>query len=162
MIIQVNVLMHTADVVIETTQLSIIQKLKQTHSKQDLEEFFCSVYKDQKETGIAMQESDVHLNLEAKCSTLPASVSAAAADKIEHFHTSGDHSTNFYSVVNGESILEDVLMENSEESNLALGPSLEIEENNSKEINVGAGKGSFLPASSFFLLIYDTSYIYYA
>ncbi|KAH6783865.1 hypothetical protein C2S52_008824, partial [Perilla frutescens var. hirtella] len=150
----VNVLMHTADVVTKAHQLPKIQKLKESHAEQDQNELFCHVNTDQKETGTAIQESHVHENLEDKCSTLPAAgFPAAAGDRIEHSHSSGDRSTNVDSVVNGDECIlkdtdslvvnfgdKDLLIKDFEESNPALGLSSESEDKNSKEVNMRAGK----------------------
>lgn len=73
--------MHTADVVTNAEQLQIIQILKERHAEQDYKELFCPVNMDQKETGTAMQESNVPLNLEARCSTSPTTGLAASGDQ---------------------------------------------------------------------------------
>ncbi|KAL0419305.1 UNVERIFIED_CONTAM: Lysine-specific demethylase [Sesamum radiatum] len=98
----VNILLHTADVAPEKRELSKIEKLKEKHTIQDQRELFCNVNTNPKETGIAMRESNVCLNLEAPGSSsvevlLPA---AAAKGRIEQSQSSGDQSTSANPKVN--------------------------------------------------------------
>lgn len=145
--------MHTADVINTPEQLSKIQKLKNSHAKQDQEELFCLVKTNQRETEPAIQELDGHLKVKAECSTLAALGPNAAGDGIEHSHSSGDPSTNFDTVVNSDNSEntdwvvincedKDSRLENSEGSNIALGFSLENDDKKSKEINGSEGKGN--------------------
>lgn len=63
-VIQVNILMHTAEVDPTCYQVSTIEKLKRDHFEQDQNELFCKVNAQHPETGMAILESDVCQNLE--------------------------------------------------------------------------------------------------
>ncbi|KAK4418955.1 Lysine-specific demethylase [Sesamum alatum] len=132
----VNILMHTADVAPEKREFPKIEKLKEKHAIQDQRELFCNVNTNHKETGIAMQESNVCLNLEAPGS-LPVEVLPAAAGKgrIEQSQSSGDQSTNANTKVN-----EDEPRLKDADSLLINFGDRDLLGNNLKKINVGAEK----------------------
>ncbi|KAI3459695.1 hypothetical protein Pfo_016358 [Paulownia fortunei] len=131
----VNVLMHTADVAPMTYQLSEIEKLKENHTLQDQGELFCKVNTDHKETGIAVQESNVCLNLEAPGFTSPVEVLPAAAEVgIEHSYSSGDQRSNTDTLV-----YDDEHRGEDTDSLLICIGATDLPRNNLKESNAASG-----------------------
>ncbi|KAK6154072.1 hypothetical protein DH2020_013711 [Rehmannia glutinosa] len=131
----VNVLMHTADVAPTKYRLTEIKKLKKQQAEQDQKELFCKVNADDQGTGIAMQEPNVCLNLEAPVFTAPVEVfPAAMEDGFEHSYSSGNQNTTADTMVNdnepraedtdpSETKIrdKDLVRNNLKESNLASG-----------------------------------------
>ncbi|KAK6127552.1 hypothetical protein DH2020_038710 [Rehmannia glutinosa] len=104
-------------------------------AEQDQKELFCKVNADDQGTGIAMQEPNVCLNLEAPVFTAPVEVfPAAMEDGFEHSYSSGNQNTTADTMVNdnepraedtdpSETKIrdKDLVRNNLKESNLASG-----------------------------------------